>query len=91
MFLIGTIAQLPIGLLFGYLSDTRKVWVLLSLCNLFILSFGGVLLYFLERTDIWFMVGFIGLYALHFTIYMLVSIVLLIQVEFNNTEQDSQG
>lgn len=81
MFLVGNIVQVPIGLYLGYLSDKVKVWKLLTLCNIFNLAFGGVLIVFLKTTEIGFIAGFLGIYVIHQTIFMLVSVIIFHKFE----------
>ena len=66
--------QVPLSLYFGYLSDgKRKAWVLLTLCNLFVLMASVPFLVWIGSINFGFIFGFIGIYTFRFTIYMLVS------------------
>lgn len=71
MSLISNLSTVPIGLLFGWLSDRFKAWKLLSL-NLFVLSgFLTLFMIFIETNNVGFQIGYVGVQVLNQNIAML--------------------
>ena len=73
LFLVGNLSQVTLVLLFGYLSDKGRAWVMLLLNVTLVVIFNGILIYYLNTLTIGLYIGFVGIYAFHYTVYMMVN------------------